>query len=104
MVPHKLIGKGKIVSYTIVHDGTDAFKNQIPYVLAIIELDEGARITAQVVDVPFPKDVCEQPGEAEKQQIDCLEIGSRVTSVFRKISEAGKSGTIHYGYKFKLSS
>jgi len=102
----KLNGKGKIISYTIVHEGMDSFKTQIPYVLAIIEMDEGPRLTAQIVDVPDIK------GNEENTSIDSknsdekpnqkLTIGCPVKSVFRKISEDGKSGIIHYGYKFKL--
>ena len=104
----KLDGAGKIVSYTIIHDGPEAFKTQIPYALAIIELDDGPRITAQIVDVPIQgqgtKNSIEDQIENQPEPQQDLAIGSRVTSVFRKISEDGKSGTIQYGYKFKLTS
>ena len=98
----KLSGKGKIVSYTIIHDGPEVFKTQIPYVMAIIELDEGPRVTAQIVEASLPDDGTE--GSEQNQKHPELAIGSPVASVFRKISEDGKSGIIHYGYKFKLSS
>jgi uncharacterized OB-fold protein len=98
MTDMKLGGSGKIVSYTIVHDGPEAFKTQLPYTLAIIELDEGPQITAQVVPSP------NKNSDSEDQINNGLKIGSRVTNIFRKISENGKSGTIHYGYKFKLVS
>lgn len=98
MTDMKLGGSGKIVSYTIVHDGPEAFKNQLPYTLAIIELDEGPQITAQVVTSP------NKNSDSEDQKNNGLKIGSLVTSIFRKISENGKSGIIHYGYKFKLVS
>jgi uncharacterized OB-fold protein len=36
--------------------------------------------------------------------VDCapadVRIGLRLHTVFRKISEEGKAGVIHYGYKF----
>ena len=96
----KLGGDGKIISYTTVHDGPEGFRNQVPYILAIIELDEGPRITAQIVNAG-PQNFLTSELPAEQPEIS---IGSRVKCVFRKISEAGKSGTIHYGYKFKLSS
>jgi uncharacterized OB-fold protein len=93
----KLSGNGKILSYTIIHDGAETFKAQIPYVLAIIELDEGPCVTAQIVEVDTkPKESEDATDQPE------LAIGSRVKSVFRKISEDSKSGIIHYGYKFKL--
>jgi len=81
-----LSGKGKVISYSVVHDGLPEFQMQVPYTVAIIELEEGARITGQIVDC------C---GNSVK-------IGSKVESVFRKLGEEGKSGGIHYGYKFKL--
>jgi hypothetical protein len=81
-----LSGKGQIESFTVVHDAPPAFTRQRPYILAIIRLDEGPSITGQVVD-------CD-PGE--------VDIGNRVSAVFRKISQEGKSGIIEYGYKFVL--
>jgi uncharacterized OB-fold protein len=100
----KLKGSGKVVSYSIVHEAPLNFKNQIPYVIAIIELDEGTRITGQVVNANCNLSEIEQKSSEEKQydRKKNIEIGSRVKSVFRKISEDGKSGIIHYGYKFKL--
>jgi uncharacterized OB-fold protein len=106
----KLSGNGKIISYSIIHEGSDNFKIQIPYAVAIIELDEGTRITGQIVNANctgLSKDKeLEQDGNTQGSptctRMKSIEIGSRVTSVFRKISEDGKSGIIHYGYKFKI--
>ncbi|WP_455391470.1 Zn-ribbon domain-containing OB-fold protein [[Eubacterium] cellulosolvens] len=102
----RLCGSGKIVSYSIIHEGPEAFKDQIPYVMAIIELSEGPRITAQVVDLPSEVTTAssQAPGQdnTDAKETQKLTIGSTVKSVFRKISEDGKSGIIHYGYKFKL--
>ncbi len=82
----KLSGKGKVISYSIIHDGLPEFSMQVPYTVAIVELEEGAKITGQIVDC------CP----------DSIEIGSEVQAVFRKLGEEGKSGIIHYGYKFRL--
>jgi len=79
-------GKGKIFSFTEISAPPVAFEDQAPYVLAIIELDEGARITGQVVDVSA-KDV---------------KIGASVDQVFRVIQRDDPEGLIHYGFKFKL--
>jgi len=65
----KLKGKGKIVTYSIIHDAPEEFEGQEPYPIAIIELEEGPRITAQIVDCKI-KDV---------------KIGMKVESTFRKI-------------------
>jgi uncharacterized OB-fold protein len=102
----KLSGNGKIVSYSIIHEAADSFKTLVPYAIAIIELDEGTRVTGQVVNAEcgdpsiMKSDV--NPDEVQCSRKKEIMIGSRVKSVFRKISEDGKSGIIHYGYKFKI--
>jgi uncharacterized OB-fold protein len=104
----KLKGTGSIVSYTIIHEASESFKDQVPYVMAIIELDEGTRLTGQIVNANCKENDIERPSnndEANRSvstRLKEIEIGSRVKSVFRRISEDGKSGIIHYGYKFKL--
>jgi uncharacterized protein len=82
----KFSGNGKIHSYSIINTPTDEFKVIAPYAVAIIELEEGAKITSQIVD-------CNN---------DDIEIGHEVELVFRKIKEEGDDGVITYGYKFKL--
>jgi uncharacterized OB-fold protein len=81
----KFSGKGEIVSYTIIHSAPEDFENQVPYPIAVIELEEGPRITAQIVD-------CD---------INDVKIGMKVQSTFRRIQEDGYIGAIYYGYKFK---
>ena len=81
----KLSNNGKIVTYTIIYDAPENFEGQAPYPIAIIELDEGPRITAQIVDC----------------KLDDVKIGMHVKATFRKIQEDGYIGAIYYGYKFK---
>lgn len=81
----KLSGKGVVVTYTIIHVGPEAFEKQVPYPVAIIKLEEGPQITAQIVD-------CD---------IDDVKIGMKVENTFRRIQEDGYTGAIYYGYKFK---
>ena len=81
----KLCGKGEVVTYSIVHVGPENFEEQVPYPIAIIKLEEGPQITAQIVDCDI-KDV---------------HIGLKVESTFRRIQEEGYTGAIYYGYKFK---
>ncbi len=43
-------GRGKVYTFTIVHRATvPAFQKDAPYVLAVIELDEGVRVPSNVV-------------------------------------------------------
>ena len=76
---------GKIYSYTVVHTPPCGRENYGPYIIAIIELDDGARATGEVVDV--------DPSE--------VEIGMKVEMVFRRIGEEDRAGIIYYGYKFR---
>ena len=75
--------KGKVLTYTVVHAAPQEFSKLVPYVVAIVELANGVRLTTQVVDV--------EPEE--------LRAGMPVRIEFRKISEVGKAGIICYGYK-----
>ena len=85
MMDLKFSGKGEIVSYTIIHSAPEDFEEQVPYPIAVIELEEGPRVTAQIVD-------CD---------INDVKIGMKVQSTFRRIQEDGYIGAIYYGYKFK---
>jgi hypothetical protein len=82
----KFSGKGKVYSYTVVHSPPTGFELDVPYIMAIVELQEGPKLTAQIVDFNS-KDI---------------KIGTQVEMVFRKIQEDGKEGLIHYGFKFKV--
>lgn len=81
----KLSGKGEIVTYSILHVGPEDFENQVPYPVAVIQLEEGPRLTAQIID-------CDP---------STIKIGMKVESTFRKIQQDGSTGAIYYGYKFK---
>lgn len=81
----KLSGKGTVITYTIIYVAPYNFEGQAPYPIAIIQLDEGPHLTAQIVDC----------------KIDDIKIGMKVKSTFRKIQEDGWVGAIYYGYKFK---
>lgn len=52
-------GRGKIYAFTIVHRPTmSAFKADAPYIVALVELDEGCRLMTNIVNVsPDPQSV-----------------------------------------------
>jgi len=77
IVSHKFAGFGTIVTYTVIHTANEQFEAFTPYVLAIVKLDEGPRMTAQIVCKP-----------------EEVKIGLRVKSVFRRIATDGESGII----------
>ena len=83
--PYTLPNKGKLLTFSIVRSPPAGFENLVPFLLGIIELDDGTRITTQITDMD-PKDAS---------------IGMRLEAVFRKISEDGDSGIISYAIKFR---
>ena len=84
--PFTFSGKGKIHTFSVINTPPSQFKKIAPYIVAIVDLDEGARVTSQVVDA--------SPDE--------IKIGDEVEMVFRKIDEEGEGGVISYGFKFRL--
>jgi uncharacterized OB-fold protein len=50
----KVSGRGRLYSYTVVRRAMHpAFQEDVPYVYAIVELEEGPRVTANVVGCPL---------------------------------------------------
>ncbi|AAT42967.1 Zn-ribbon domain-containing OB-fold protein [Picrophilus oshimae] len=85
MEKYQLNGTGEIISYTTVHEAAPAFKRQVPYTLALVKLDEGPVITAQLTG-----------------NLEGIDTGKRVHMVFRRIRQDGEEGIIEYGYKFEM--
>ena len=44
-------GRGELYSYTITHVPTPGFEAKAPYVIGLVELDEGVRMIANLVNV-----------------------------------------------------
>lgn len=80
----KLAEKGKILTYTIIRVPPHQFVDQAPFAVGIAELDDGVKLTGQIVDCDF----------------EDLKIGQRVKIEFRKIYDEGEAGILCYGYKF----
>lgn len=81
----RLDGTGEVYSYTTLHEAPAGFEGYLPYSVALVRLDEGPLIVAQLTDVD-PEDVT---------------VGMRVEMVTRKLKEHGEEGLIVYGYKFR---
>ncbi len=81
--PYRLKRRGKVLSYTVVHIAANGFEDQAPYLLAIIELEDGPRLTAQITDC--------NPDE--------IKIGDEVEMIFRRMGEESQDGVIYYGFK-----
>ena len=77
-------GTGEVYSFTTLQQAPEGFEDQAPYVLALVKLDEGPMVTAQLTDLDGP-----------------AAIGDRVEMVTRKLTTEGSRGVIVYGYKFR---
>jgi uncharacterized OB-fold protein len=81
----KFSGRGEVFSHSTVHNAPEGYEDQAPYTVALVKLEEGPLITAQLTDV----------------NNDAVEIGMPVEMVTRKIRTQGDEGLIIYGYKFR---
>ena len=45
-------GKGTIYSYTVAHQAFGPFAAETPFVVAIVELEEGVRMMTRIIDAP----------------------------------------------------
>lgn len=71
----RVSGHGKVYSYTIVHRaGIPGFEKDVPYVFAIVELEEGPRMTTNIIGV-----------EPEKVRID-MEVESTFDDITPEIT------------------
>jgi len=80
-----LLGKtGEILSWTIIRVPPADFVDQAPYPVVLVELENGKRIAAQLVD-----------GED-------IQVGTKVVTIIRRIMQPGTEGVIPYGIRVKL--
>jgi uncharacterized OB-fold protein len=83
---YQFSGKGEVYSFTVMHDAPAGFEQNIPYTVALVKLQEGPMVTAQLTDL----------GES------AVQIGMAVEMVTRKIrSDGDEKGMLVYGYKFR---
>ncbi len=78
-------GQGEVYSYSTVYHPPRGFEEFAPYTVALVRLEEGPLVTAQLTDVDS----------------DQVEIGMPVEMVTRRLQSGGEEGAILYGYKFR---
>lgn len=63
-------GKGTVYSYSIVYNNPPtAFQGELPFVIAVVELSEGVRLTTNIIDTEFDKISCGIPVEVVFEDI-----------------------------------
>jgi len=84
--PFRFSGKGSVYSYTVMQHAPVGFERGLPYAIALVKLDEGPTVTAQLTDIGDKK----------------VKIGMPVEMVTRRLKEDGdERGMLIYGYKFR---
>jgi len=79
-------GRGEVYSYTTVYNAPAGYEESAPYTVALIKLEEGPLVTAQLTDL--------EKGE--------VRIGTPVEMVTRRLRAADdERGLLVYGYKFR---
>lgn len=63
-------GRGKIYTFAVYHQAFHkAFENELPYVTAIIELEEGPRLLSNIVDCDPQEVRCDMPLEVTWEDV-----------------------------------
>ncbi len=79
-------GRGEVYSFTTIYTPPRGFEENVPYTVALVKLEEGPIITAQLTDVAR----------------EDVEIGMPVEMVTRRLRQDNdERGVIIYGYKFR---
>ncbi len=79
-------GKGQVYSYTTVYEAPEGYAEQAPYTVAMVKLEEGPLVTAQLTDLGEQKPAIGMPVEM-------------VTRLLRSATD--ERGMLIYGYKFR---
>jgi uncharacterized protein len=79
-------GRGEVFSHTTVYDPPSGYEEMAPYTVALVKLEEGPMVTAQLTDL----------GD------QAVQIGMPVEMVTRRLrSDGDERGLLVYGYKFR---
>jgi uncharacterized OB-fold protein len=82
--PVKLSGRGTVLEWTRVHKSAPGYEMQVPYLLALVQTEEGPVVTGQIVDA------------------EAVQAGDRVQAAFRRLGQDGDAGVIYYGTKWQV--
>lgn len=78
-------GRGRVYSFSTMYSVPAGFQHNVPQAVALVKLDEGPLVTAQLTDI----------------DPDAVYIDMPVEMVTRKVREDGEDGLIYYNYKFR---
>lgn len=75
-------GKGTIYSYTVAHQAFGAFATDAPYIVAIIELEEGVRMLTRITETPRERVTVGAP-----VQVTFVELSAEITLPYFRVVE-----------------
>jgi hypothetical protein len=78
-------GRGEVYSFSKVVEAPAGHQENAPYTVAMVKLEEGPMVTAQLTDLDDR----------------AVSIGMPVEMVTRKLGQDGERGMLVYGYKFR---
>lgn len=67
-------GKGKVYSYTVVRYGPPGYGEDVPYIAALIEMEEGVRMISNVIDCNPDNIHCDMAVKVVFKQRDTFKI------------------------------
>ena len=81
--PFPMKRTGKVVTHAVIRTPAPEYVGEAPFAVGIIQIDDGPRLTTQIVDVA----------------LDEISIGMPVRLEFRRSFSEGEDGIIQYGHK-----
>ncbi|VVB76962.1 Uncharacterised protein [uncultured archaeon] len=84
MAVKKFAGNGEVYSFTKIRVPPDTFREEAPYYVGVIKLEEGPMVEGHILD--------------DGREI---KIGTKVRAAFRRMYVEGDEGLIHYQFKFE---
>jgi uncharacterized OB-fold protein len=81
----RLARRGKVAAFTCVHQPASGFQKGAQMMAAIIDLDDGVRVVAQLTDL----------------ELEEASVGMPVEMVVRRLRTDNGDGPIIYAYKFR---
>ena len=83
---HTYLNKiGRLLVWTKIHVAPEGFEQQVPYLVGIVQFEDGKKSPVQIVD-------CEEKD---------LTVNQKVITVIRKIGKVKSEDVIEYGLKVK---
>jgi hypothetical protein len=83
-------GRGTVYSFSVVHQPPSArWKDRVPYILAVVDLEEGPRMMSNIVDCEIERVRCGMSVTVTFEERD-----DRVLAQFRPAGDANSGGRV----------